>query len=42
MTREINLRYVDEEYDDKGVLTNFHVHCYDDYNFDYYIVDDIA
>ena len=42
MTREINLRYVDEEYDDKGVLTKFEVHCDDDYNFAYDIVDDIA
>lgn len=42
MTRDINLRYVDEEYDDKGVLTKFEVHCDDDYNFAYDIVDDIA
>ncbi len=40
--RNINLRYVDEAYDDNGVLTRFDVHCEDDYNFGYDIVDDIA
>ncbi len=40
--REINLRYVDEAYDEDGVLTKFDIHCPDDYNFAYDIVDDIA
>ncbi len=40
--REINLRYVDEAYDEDGLLTQFDIHCDPDYNFAYDIVDDIA
>lgn len=40
--RNINLRYVDEEYDDNGVLVRFEPHVPADYNFAYDIVDDIA
>lgn len=40
--RDINLRYVDEEYDENGILTKFNVHCPDNYNFGYDVVDDIA
>lgn len=40
--RDINLRYVDEAYDDNGLLTSFELHCDDGYNFAYDVVDDIA
>ncbi len=40
--RQINLRYVDEEYDEKGVLTKVSYHYPDNYNFGYDVVDDIA
>jgi acetyl-CoA synthetase len=40
--RSINLRYVDEEYDGKGVLVRYGLRYPDDYNFGYDIVDDIA
>lgn len=39
--RNINLRYVEEEYKD-GILTKFDVSCPPDYNFGYDVVDDIA
>lgn len=39
--RNINLRYVDEEYDD-GTLVRFDPHVPEDYNFGYDVVDDIA
>ncbi|MCI8468784.1 MAG: AMP-binding protein, partial [Eggerthellaceae bacterium] len=40
--RDINLRYVDEAYDDNGLLTKFDVIAPDDFNFAYDVVDDIA
>lgn len=40
--RNINLRYVDEEYDEGGRLTKFEIKCPDSYNFAYDVVDDIA
>ncbi|MGI6045441.1 MAG: AMP-binding protein [Eggerthellaceae bacterium] len=40
--RNINLRYVDESYDDAGQLTAFNLHCPDNFNFAYDVVDDIA
>lgn len=40
--RNINLRYVDETYDENGVLQTYSVHYPDDFNFAYDIVDDIA
>lgn len=40
--RNINLRYVDEVYDENGVLTQFVPHVPDEYNFGYDVVDDIA
>ncbi|MBQ7621874.1 MAG: MMPL family transporter, partial [Candidatus Methanomethylophilaceae archaeon] len=42
MTRDINLRYVDETYDENGLLKTYKVHYPDDFNFGYDIVDDIA
>ncbi len=39
--RHINERFVTESYED-GLLTSFSVHCDDDYNFAYDVVDDIA
>ena len=42
MTRDINLRYVDETYDEKGLLKTYKVHYADNFNFGYDIVDDIA
>lgn len=39
--RNINLRFVDEEYSD-GVLTSFKPHVEPNYNFAYDVVDDIA
>jgi len=40
--RDINLRYVDEAYDDNGVLTSFGLHYPESFNFGYDVVDDIA
>lgn len=40
--RNINLRYVNETYDENGLLTSFSVNCPDDFNFGYDVVDDIA
>ncbi|MDR2671850.1 MAG: AMP-binding protein [Coriobacteriales bacterium] len=40
--RNINQKYTDEVYDDNGVLVEFTVHCPEDYNFAYDVVDDIA
>ena len=40
--RNINLRYVDETYDDDGILTGFRVTCPETFNFGYDVVDDIA
>lgn len=40
--RNINLRYVDETYDEAGRLTSFDVHCPESFNFGYDVVDDIA
>ena len=40
--RNINLRYVDETYDENGLLKTFKVKYPDDFNFGYDVVDDIA
>ncbi len=40
--RDINLRYVDETYDEDGLLKTFKLKYPDNYNFGYDIVDDIA
>ncbi len=40
--RDINLRYISEEYDEQGILTDFSVNCPSDFNFAYDVVDDIA
>lgn len=40
--RNINLRYVEEQYDENEVLTDFSVKYPDDYNFAYDVVDEIA
>ncbi|NBJ14053.1 MAG: AMP-binding protein [Dehalobacter sp. 4CP] len=40
--RNINLRYVDETYDDNNVLTSYRLKYPDSYNFGYDVVDDIA
>ncbi|MDR3053217.1 MAG: AMP-binding protein, partial [Coriobacteriales bacterium] len=40
--RNINLRYVEEAYDDEGILSAFGVHYPENYNFAYDVVDDIA
>lgn len=40
--REINLRYVDEEFNADGTLKKFDLHCPDNFNFGYDVVDDIA
>lgn len=40
--RDINLRYVDESYDENGVLTRFGLTYPETFNFGYDIVDDIA
>ena len=40
--RNIHLRYVDEAYDENGLLTQFSVHYPDNFNFGYDVVDDIA
>ncbi|MBN2248683.1 MAG: AMP-binding protein [Coriobacteriia bacterium] len=40
--RDINLRYVEETYDEHGILSRFGVNCPTDFNFAYDVVDDIA
>lgn len=40
--RHINLRYVDETYDETDILTSFEPHWPADFNFGYDVVDDIA
>lgn len=40
--RNIHMRYVDETYDESGVLQKFRVHYPPDFNFGYDIVDDIG
>ncbi len=40
--RNIHKRFVNESYDMNGVLTAFHVHCPENFNFGYDVVDDIA
>lgn len=40
--RDIHKRYVNEEYDENGLLTKFEIRCDPDYNFAYDVVDDIA
>jgi acetyl-CoA synthetase len=40
--RDINLRYVEESFDENGVLTRFGLHYPEDFNFGYDVVDDIA
>ncbi|MFA5342069.1 MAG: AMP-binding protein [Clostridia bacterium] len=40
--RNINLRYVEETYDDNGVLTSYRLKFPDSFNFGYDVVDDIA
>ena len=40
--RNINLRYVDETYDENGVLQTYSVHYPETFNFAYDVVDDIA
>ncbi len=40
--RNINLRFVEETYDEEGLLTDFAVKCPESFNFGYDVVDDIA
>ncbi len=40
--RNINLRYVEEEYGKDGILSSFKTSCPEGFNFGYDIVDDIA
>lgn len=40
--RNIHKRYVNETYDEAGLLTDFEVVCPPDFNFGYDVVDDIA
>ncbi|MCL2806908.1 MAG: AMP-binding protein [Coriobacteriia bacterium] len=40
--QNLHLKYVEEQYDDSGVLKKFSVHCPSDYNFAYDVVDEIA
>ena len=40
--RNINLRFVTEEYNDEGMLTSFTPHVPANFNFGYDVVDDIA
>ena len=40
--QNLHLKYVEEQYDDKGVLSTFTVQCPPDYNFAYDVVDEIA
>lgn len=40
--RNINLRFVEEEYAEDGQLSSFEVKCPESFNFGYDVVDDIA
>ena len=40
--RDINLRFVEETYDEEGLLVDFAVKCPAGFNFGYDVVDDIA
>jgi len=40
--RDINLRYVEESFDENGILVRFGLHYPEDFNFAYDVVDDIA
>jgi acetyl-CoA synthetase len=40
--RNINLRYLDETYDQNGLLSKMSIHYPESYNFSYDVVDDIA
>ena len=40
--RNINLRYVDETYDENGLLVKYDLHWPENFNFGYDVVDDIA
>ncbi|MCL1984558.1 MAG: AMP-binding protein, partial [Methanomassiliicoccaceae archaeon] len=40
--RNIHLRYVEEEYDARGILCKYRMKCPDDFNFAYDVVDDIG
>lgn len=40
--QNLNLKYVNEEYDKNGVLTKFSLNVPDDFNFSYDIVDEMA
>ena len=40
--RNINLRYVDETFDENGLLEKYQLHWPENYNFGYDVVDDIA
>lgn len=40
--RQIDLRYVEETYDDHGILERFRLHYPENFNFGYDVVDDIA
>ena len=40
--RNLNLRYVDEQYGEDGILKHVEYHYPDDYNFGYDVVDEIA
>ncbi len=40
--RNINLRYVEETYDENGLLTKYDLHWPENFNFGYDVVDDIA
>jgi len=42
MRRNIHLRYVNEEYDENGILCKYSMKCPEDFNFAYDVVDDIA
>jgi len=42
MVRNINLRYVDEEYDEEGILSKLRIRYPKNFNFGYDIVDDIG
>ena len=42
MVRNINLRYVNEEFNEEGILKKMSVHYPDNFNFGYDIVDDIG
>ena len=40
--RNINLRYVDEKYDENGLLIDYRLKWPENFNFGYDVVDDIA